>query len=377
MPNPLIELEKLGQSVWLDYISRSLLDKGELRNLIKNDHLKGVTSNPSIFEKAIAKTDDYKQAIDVLSRKDARNAHDLYENLAINDIKDACDLLRPIYEAAKGTDGFACLEVSPYLAYDTQGSIEEGKRLWHQVDRPNLMIKVPGTKAGVLAIRALIGEGINVNVTLLFSIESYKNAAMAYLLGLKDRTQKGLPIDSVQSVASFFVSRIDSKIDGELLQIIQTSIDQEKIKLAKRLQGTVAIANAKIAYLVFEEIYQTDLAKNLRKKGAHPQRLLWASTGTKNKAYSDVLYVEALIGNQTVTTLPLETLTAFRDHGKASLSLTSNLSEAKNTINSLKHLGLDFDAICTTLQKDGVDIFRHAFDELLAAVQTKSSRPKG
>lgn len=368
--NPLIELEDHGQSVWLDYISRSLLESGELSLLIKNDHLKGVTSNPSIFEKAIAKTNDYHQVMLEVSRKETLSAKDTYENLAVKDIRGACDLLRPIYEKTKGTDGFACLEVSPHLAYDTLASIEEGRRLWHLVDRPNLMVKIPGTAEGMPAIRTLIGEGINVNVTLLFSLASYQNAAEAYLLGLKDRAEKGFPIDSVQSVASFFISRIDSKVDQELERVMKEAEPAQK-QIAESLIGTIAIVNAKVAYAQFLEIYQSDLAKSLRRMGAHPQRLLWASTSTKNPKLSDVLYVESLIGAQTVNTLPLETLIAFRDHGKVASTLASNLQNAEEIIDSLSGLGLDFDAICEELQVDGVKLFTKAFDQLLTAVDQK------
>lgn len=374
--NPLIELSKLGQSVWLDYISRALLQSGELHTLIKTDQLKGVTSNPSIFEKAIGKTNDYNEAIEILSRKDVKNAKVLYENLAVKDIQDACDLLRPTYEENKGADGYGCLEVSPHLAFLTLETTEEGRRLFHQTDRPNLMIKVPGTKEGMGAIRALIGEGINVNVTLLFSVSAYKAAAEAYLLGLKDRTEKGLPIDSVQSVASFFISRIDSKIDAKLEQIIAESKDQNKIRLAQELLGKVAIANAKVAYLAFLDIYQTDLAKTLIRKGAHPQRLLWASTSTKNNRYSDVLYVESLIGKNTVNTLPLETMKAFRDHGTAASSLTSNIHQAEEIFGNLSKLGIDFESECHDLLLEGVKLFVDAFDSLLNVVGKKLTEIK-
>ncbi|HXW60884.1 MAG TPA: transaldolase family protein, partial [Myxococcota bacterium] len=225
--NPLIELETFGQSIWLDYISRELIDSGKLNRLIKEDHLQGLTSNPSIFEKAIAKSHDYDEAIEVLGRKDPHNAKTIYENLAIKDIQEAADLLRPVYEACKGIDGFVSFEVSPHLAHDSAGSIEEAKRLWHQIDRPNLMIKIPGTKEGAVAIRELISSGINVNVTLLFSIDAYREAALAYLAGLKDRVEKGFPINTVHSVASFFVSRIDTLVDARLAEIIEKNDNQE------------------------------------------------------------------------------------------------------------------------------------------------------
>lgn len=369
--NSLIDIETFGQSIWLDYISRSLIENNELEQLIKHDHLKGVTSNPSIFEKTIAKTDQYTKSIETLVKKDVRNAVTLYELLAIKDIQDACDVLRPVFEDAKGCDGFASLEVSPHLAFDADGTIAEGRRLWHQVDRPNLMIKVPGTEEGMKAIRALIADGINVNVTLLFAVAAYKDAAFAYLNGLHDRLEKGLPVDSVHSVASFFVSRIDTKVDAELDGIAQTTTDAATKKAAQSLLGTVAIANAKVAYLKYETIYQTDLAKNLLKHGAHPQRLLWASTGTKNKNYSDVLYVEQLIGKNTVNTLPPETLAAFRDHGSATNSLTTQINSAPETLRRLEALGIDFNAVCDRLVQEGVTLFADAYDHLIEAVEKR------
>lgn len=370
--NPLIELENLGQSVWLDYISRDLLDKGELRDLIVNDHLKGVTSNPIIFEKAIAKTDDYNESILSLSAKGIHSPVEVFEHLAVRDIRDACDLLKTVYEKSGGTDGFASLEVSPHLAFDTEGTVEEGKRLWHAVNRPNLMIKVPGTREGQGAIRKLIAEGINVNVTLLFSVQSYKDAAHAYLLGLKDRDGKGQSISNVASVASFFISRIDSKVDQQLEEIMST----KKASNAEDLLGQTAIANAKIAYLAFKEIYQSDLAKDLVSKGAHPQRLLWASTSTKNKRYSDVLYIESLIGDKTVNTVPLDTLKAFKDHGHAANTLMRDADDAHNVMERIRELGIDFSSVCQTLEQEGVKLFADAFDQLMQAVKTKLSQMK-
>lgn len=372
--NPLIDLENHGQSIWLDYISRNLLTCGELERFIKNDRITGVTSNPSIFEKAIAKSNDYDQTIVSLTRNDM-SPKDVYENLAIKDIQDACDLLRPLFDEKKGRDGFACLEVSPHLAYDAEGSIEEGRTLWHRVDRPNLMVKIPGTKEGMTAIRTLIADGINVNVTLLFSVESYEKAAQAYLHGLKDRAEKGFPISSVQSVASFFVSRIDSKIDP-LLENIAKNADERTKKRAEALIGAIAIANAKVAYLRFLDLYQSDLAKTLARMDAQPQRLLWASTGTKNRAYSDVLYVESLIGNLTVNTVPLETLLAFRDHGCVTTSLMQNIHDAPAALDQLSSLGINFNALCEELERDGVKLFVTAFDQLLEAVSQKQALQK-
>lgn len=371
--NPLISLESYGQSIWLDYISRNLLAGGDLQRFIKNDHLKGVTSNPSIFEKAIAKSNDYDQTIRTLNAKGRTHAKDVYEELAIADIQAACDLLRPVYDANKARDGFASLEVSPHLAHNAAGSIEEGRRLWHRVDRPNLMIKIPGTIEGMTAIRTLIADGINVNVTLLFSVASYENAAMAYLYGLKDRAEKSFPISSVQSVASFFISRIDSKIDAALERIMRDDPSDDKKCKAESLIGNIAIANAKIAYLRFAEIYKSDLAKSLARMDAQPQRLLWASTSTKNPRFSDVLYVESLIGAQTVNTLPLETLMAFRDHGKAMNTLSAGLHDASDVIASLDELGIDFSSACDELQIEGVKLFATAFDQLLSAIDHKLS----
>lgn len=373
MANPLLDLENCGQSVWLDYISRALLDSGELDRLIKTDHIKGITSNPSIFEKAIAKSNDYDDQITGLRQKSITDAQTVYESLAINDIRDACDHLRPVYQIAAGCDGFASFEVSPHLAFDTEGTIDEGLRLWREVARPNLMIKVPGTSAGMGAIRKLISEGVNVNVTLLFSVKSYQDAARAYLQGLKDRLDRSLAIDSIQSVASFFVSRIDSKVDPKLEQIIKESKDPGKIDAAQKLLGTIAIANAKVAYCSFQHLYQTDLAKALIKAKAHPQRLLWASTSTKNPKYSDVLYVDSLIGMHTVNTMPMETLNAFKDHGKANDLFMKDIDREQEKLASLTQLGLNFETLCQELLKEGVQLFSNAFDQLLDAINKKLS----
>lgn len=370
--NPLVELASHGQSIWLDYISRDLLSTGVLEALIAEDQVKGVTSNPSIFEKAIGKSSDYDHAIaNLRQQKNGHKADAVYEQIAIKEIQTACDLLRPVYDENGGRDGFASLEVSPILAHDTQESIEEAERLWREVNRPNLMIKIPGTKAGAGAIRALIAEGINVNVTLLFSVDSYEEAAMAYLHGLQEHSRRGFPIDNVHSVASFFVSRIDSKVDKELERIANHATESATKKRANALMGTIAIANAKLAYERFAAIWQSDLAQSLARLGANPQRLLWASTSTKNPQYSDVLYVEALIGPHTVNTLPVETLEAFRDHGKVATTLSEGLAESRAAMNGLKSLGIDFNAVCEDLQTEGVELFEKAFDHLLKAVEQK------
>jgi|SRR5579871_381110 len=360
MVNPLVLLEKCGQSVWLDYISRGLLDDGGLKKLIDDDHLKGVTSNPSIFEKAIAKTSDYDQTIALLCKRSANDAKTVYEYLAVKDIRDACHQLRPVYDRTDGCDGFASLEVSPHLAFDAEGTAAEGLRLWQEVNCANLMIKVPGTNEGMVAIRSLISRGVNVNVTLLFSVNAYIDAANAYLQGLKDRLDQGLSIDTIHSVASFFISRIDSKLDAKLKQLA--------VEKALQLVGKIAIANAKVAYNKFERIYESALAKTLLSHGATPQRLLWASTSTKNARYSDVLYVESLIAKSTVNTMPLETLNAFRDHGRASLSLMENQQQM---LDNLAALGLDYEALCQELLQEGIELFATAFDQLLAAIAKK------
>lgn len=369
--NPLIELEAHGQSIWLDYISRELIESGTLLRLINDDHLKGITSNPSIFEKSITKTHDYDHAIATIGRKKSHDIKAIYENIAIKDIKDAADILLPVYKSSQGLDGFVSLEVSPDIAFDSHKSIEEGKRLWQEVKRPNLMIKIPGTKEGMIAIKELIMAGINVNVTLLFSLSSYQNAALAYVDGLKERVKKGLSIDSIHSVASFFISRIDSYIDKLLVQIIEKNIDPETTKLAQSLKGSIAIANAQMAYLLFLDIYKSEDVKSLMKKGANPQRLLWASTGTKDKDYSDVLYIESLVGKNTVNTMPPTTLDAFRDHGRVVHTIEHNIAEAAFKMADLKGLGIDFKSCTDELLTDGIKLFSNSFQALLLAIKEK------
>lgn len=375
--NPLLELEKFGQSIWLDFISRDWLNNKKLAQLISHDGLRGLTSNPIIFERAIAQSTDYDQEISKLV-SNAHSAQDLYEELAIKDIQEAADLLLDIYNKSHGRDGYVSLEVSPRVAHNAQKTIEEGESLWHRVNRPNLMIKVPGTPEGMHAIRVLTSKAININVTLLFSVESYRDAAMAYLLGLKDRADKNLDIKNIHSVASFFISRIDSKIDQKLQDLINSSNDAEQISHAQALLGKIAIANAKLAYETFEEIYQSDDAKDLLKKGANFQRLLWASTGTKNKNYSDIIYVENLIAKNTVNTLPPATLEAFRDHGRVVDAMAQNntYEAAAMTMKNLSNLGIDFDLSCKELLTEGLKLFDDAFDKLLEAVKNKMQEKK-
>jgi transaldolase len=358
--NPLRQLEQYGQSFWLDYIQRSLLESGELKALIEEDGLTGITSNPSIFEKSIAGSDEYAETITRLAHQYS-DANSVYEHLAIRDIQDAADILRPVYDKTKGVDGYVSLEVSPHLAHDTAGTVEEGLRLFREVNRPNVMIKVPATDEGIPAIRALIAEGLNVNVTLLFATSYYEKATLSYFCGLEDRVAKGKPIDHIASVASFFISRIDTLIDSLLASKPG----------ATALLGKAAIANAKLTYAHFRKLYDTPRWRTLQERGAHHQRLLWASTSTKNPAYNDVMYVDELIGPHTVNTLPPATLKAFRDHGKAHRTIDVGLKEANDVMQGLSHEGIVFEQVCQQLTREGVKLFADAFDKLLKAVEDK------
>jgi transaldolase / glucose-6-phosphate isomerase len=360
MKNPLVEVLGFGQSIWYDNIRRSLLTSGELERMVAEDGLRGVTSNPAIFEQAITGSDDYAAEIARLRASGVADAKAIYERLAIRDIQDAADVLRPVYDETDGGDGYVSLEVSPVLAHDTTGTIAEAVRLWDAVDRENLMVKVPATPAGVPAIRALIGRGINVNVTLLFSQRAYEEVAEAYVAGLEDYAVAGGDVSRVASVASFFVSRIDSAVDAQLAEI--------GTPIARRLAGKAAIANAKLTYQRSRELYASQRWAELAAGGAHVQRLLWASTSTKNPAYRDVVYVEELIGAGTVDTVPPATFDAFRDHGEPRASLEENLEEAHDTMTTLAEVGIDFDAVTAALLDDAVRLFVDAFDSLLAAV---------
>jgi len=369
--NPLKQLQDYGQSVWLDFLARGFIAKGHLKKLVDEDGLAGVTSNPSIFEKAIAQTDEYDKAIARVMAGNDRAVGELYEGLAVADIKHAADVLRPVFDARQGADGFVSIEVSPYLANDTEHSLDEARRLWREVDRKNLMIKIPATPAGLPAIRTLIGEGINVNITLLFSQKVYEQVVEAYLCGLEALTAAGRDLDSVASVASFFVSRIDTAVDKLLDQkIAQANDPDEKARLAA-LKGKVAIANARLAYRRYQRRFTGERWRALAAKGAKPQRLLWASTGTKNKAYSDVFYVEELIGRDTINTTPLATLDAFRDHGKLRPSLEENLGAAEHVLDELARAGISLDAVTDKLIEDGVQLFADAADALLSALAKK------
>ncbi|HEX4693423.1 transaldolase [Sphingomonas sp.] len=359
------DLESHGQAIWLDFVDRKFLAEGGLQELVDEDGVTGVTSNPSIFEKAMGYGEAYD---DELAEFDAAHpgaaTMDRYEALAISDIQAAADTLRPVYDRLNGKDGYVSLEVSPYLANDTDATIAEAAKLWRLVDRPNLMVKIPGTAAGTPAISATIDAGINVNVTLLFGIEAYKSVAMAFVEGLEQRVERGEPIDRIASVASFFVSRIDTRIDDAI--DAGTGGDA-----AKALKGKVAIANAKMAYQWYLDFIRSDRWQALAAKGAMPQRLLWASTGTKNPDYPDTLYLDTLIGKDTVNTVPPKTLDAFRDHGTVGATLTQDIDQARRTLAEAERLGLNLDGVTATLVEEGVASFSKSFDDLLAAIAAK------
>jgi len=368
--NPLKALADSGQSVWLDYIRRHLIVSGELHRLIDEDGLSGVTSNPTIFEKAITGSTDYTETLQALESHNL-DAKSRYERLAIRDIQDAADILLRVYEKAKGRDGYVSLEVSPYLARDTQRTLEEARRLWKAVGRSNLMIKVPATPEGIAAIEQLISEGINVNVTLLFSQDVYQQVANAYITGLEKASARGRDVSRVASVASFFVSRIDTAIDAIIANRLKTSTDAGEQGLLRSLMGKVAIANARLTYQRYREIFSSSRWRALAKKGAQTQRVLWASTSAKNPNYRDVLYVEELIGPDTVNTIPPATLDAFRHHGRLRASLTQDIEGAYDTMETLARVGISMKEVTDKLLDDGLALFSEAFDKLLGAVDRK------
>ncbi len=367
--SPLKQLETFHQSPWLDFIRRGFIADGSLKKLVEEDGLKGVTSNPSIFEKAMGSGGDYDDQFKQLAGDGKHDAQSIYETMAVADIQHATEVLKPVYDATEGLDGYVSLEVSPYLALKTEDTITEARRLWAWVDRPNLMVKVPGTKEGTPAIRQLIEEGLSINVTLLFSQKAYRDVAMAYVEGLEARAAKGEDISRIGSVASFFVSRIDGVIDKKIDARLAAG-DKDEADL-KRVRGKVAIANARMAYQWYLEFVGSDRWKTLAAKGANPQRLLWASTGTKDKAYSDVLYVDELIGADTVNTIPPATMDAFRDHGHPRASLTEDIDGARDVLATAERLGLDLEGVAHGLVQDGVKLFAEAADALLGAVATK------
>ncbi len=364
--NPLQLLRSQGQAIWLDYIRRDLLTSGELERLIAEDGVTGVTSNPAIFQKAIGESDLYDADIrELIDGRPTLSAVELYEELAVREIRLAADLLRPVYDAEDGADGFVSLEVSPHLARDTAGTLAEARRLWRWVDRPNLMIKIPATDEGVPAIEEALAEGIPVNVTLMFSLADYEAVAGAFLRGVARAAEPA----RAASVASFFVSRVDSKIDGKL-----EAVGSDE---ARSLCGTIAIANSMLAYRRYRELFHGEPFAGLRRRGARPQRVLWASTSTKNPAYRDVIYVEELIGAETVNTVPPATLEAFREHGEVRPSLEEGMAGADEPIRRLAALGIDLDAATAELQREGVEKFATPFDSLLATLERKRATLAG
>jgi len=363
--NPLKGLLDYGQSPWMDYIRRDLLTSGELKKMIENDGLRGMTSNPAIFEKSITGSTLYS---DILNAPDTKSldAKGLYERIAIRDVQDACDIFKPVYQQSKRRDGYVSLEVSPYLANDTKGTLEEARRLWKAVGRENLMIKVPATPEGIPAVRQLLEEGLNINITLLFAQSAYEKVAEAFIAALEARASKGLDVSHSASVASFFVSRIDTLVDSKVDDLEKTASGAAKA-LLESVRGKIAIANAKLTYRKYEELFGGPRWKALSGKGAQTQRLLWASTSTKNPKYRDVIYVEELIGADTVNTIPPATFDAFRDHGKLRKSLTEDVPGAAKTMENLGKAGISMKEVTDKLLVDGVMLFADAFKQLLDA----------
>lgn len=351
-----------GQSIWLDFFDRELMNSGKLQKLIDEDGLSGITSNPSIFEKAIKGSSDYDEDIKKLSQQDKSN-EEIFFGFATEDIRRAADILKPVFDEAKGTDGFVSIEVSPLLANDTEGTVNQARELWKTVDRKNVMIKIPGTKEGLAAIRQCISEGININITLLFGIPRYLEVTDAYLSGIEDRLKNNGSIDHIESVASFFLSRIDVMLDPVL-----------KEKKLDDLVGEVAIASAKVAYEKYKDVFFGERFKKLEKLGAKKQKVLWASTSTKDPSFSDVKYVEALIGPNTINTLPLETIDDFRDHGKVQDHLENNLMHSKMVLQKLKENDIDIDEVTQKLEEEGIQKFNKSYETLLKAIESKKSK---
>ncbi|MEP0913931.1 transaldolase [Leptolyngbya sp. GB1-A1] len=373
--NHLLEIKQYGQSIWMDNLTRDLVRSGELKRMVEEQGICGITSNPAIFEKAIVGNAIYDADIEAGVRA-GKALQEIYESLIFDDIRNACDILYPVYEQSGGLDGYVSIEVPPIIAHDTEATIQEAKRYYAQIDRPNVMIKIPGTDAGLPAVKAVIAEGINVNVTLLFSVQSYIATAEAYVAGLEARVAKNQPIDKLSSVASFFLSRIDSNIDAQIDKKLQ-GMDQLQVQARLlEIKGKVAIANAKIAYQEYKKIVNSDRWKALAEKGANVQRLLWASTGTKNPQYSDVMYVDELVGHETVNTLPPATIEACADHCNVADRIETGVEEAHNIINSLKDpdIDIDLDEAMADLLTDGIDKFVQPFHSLMDSLQEKIDR---
>ncbi|MCK5639926.1 MAG: transaldolase [Gammaproteobacteria bacterium] len=376
--NPLTLLAAKKQSVWYDNIHRAMIHSGELVQMVQRDGLRGVTSNPTIFEKAITGSDAYDTALLELARNQPQlSSREYFFALAIEDIRNTADILRPVYEQTNGRDGMVSLEVSPDLAHNTEASIEEARSLYHELNRPNVMIKIPATLEGIPVIEQLIADGININATLLFSVSRYRDIAKAYMRGLKTRMERGERIDHIQSVASLFVSRVDALFDKKLTALANSNTTDNKVKVANSLMGKIAIANAKAAYQVYKDLFNTEGFETLEQAGAQTQRLLWASTGTKSPDYSDVLYIESLIGPETVNTIPPATYDAFRDHGKVAATLEHETMGAMTILDTVHDLGIDINASMEQLEKEGVESFAKSFDSLLSAIEGKLVQLRG
>ncbi|HEU4760592.1 MAG TPA: bifunctional transaldolase/phosoglucose isomerase, partial [Dehalococcoidia bacterium] len=370
MSNPLLKLRELGQSVWYDNVRRGLITSGEFQRMVERDGVAGVTSNPTIFEKAVDGGTDYDVEIASLVAA-GKGAREIYDALTIGDIQLAADVLRPTYERTKGLDGYACLEVSPKLAHDTQASIETARSLWRALDRPNVMIKIPGTPEGLPAIEQCLSEGLNINITLLFSVENYERVAVAYISALEKLAAVGRPLDRAASVASFFVSRVDTLVDAKLEELAGRAKGAAERERLESLRGKAAVANAKIAYAKFKEMFSGERWQALAAKGARVQRCLWASTSAKDPRYRDVMYVEELIGSQTVNTMPQSTLDAFRDHGRVATTLGEGLEQAREAMRALADAGVDFAEVTEELQRQGVKLFADSYDKLLESIGDK------
>ncbi|PMB21830.1 transaldolase [Fischerella thermalis CCMEE 5198] len=371
--NHLLEIKNYGQSIWMDNLSRDIIKSGELKDLVENKGICGITSNPTIFEKAIANNAMYDRDIEAGVRA-GLPTYKIYESLVFKDIRDACDILRPVYEASNGLDGYVSIEVTPTIAHDTEATIVEARRYFQEIGRENVMIKIPGTEPGLPAVEQVISEGINVNITLLFSVQSYINTAWAYIRGLEKRAAQGQDISKIASVASFFLSRIDSNIDGKIDAKLAKGVDDLNVEAKlKAIKGKVAIANAKIAYQEYKKIVQSDRWQALAAKGAKVQRLLWASTSTKDPNYSDVMYVDELIGPETVNTLPPATIEACADHCNVANRLETNLEEAYNLMESLKDpdVNIDINTVMDELLTEGIDKFVKSFQSLMDSLEKK------
>ncbi len=376
MANPLQQLKNFGQSVWYDNIDRSQLVSGQFQSLLDNDGVVGVTANPTIFQKSISHGNAYDEQMTQLI-SEGKGVNEIYEAMIIQDIRTVADMLRPIYDRTNMADGYVSLEVSPELAHDTDRTIAEVRRFWKMVDRPNLLIKIPATPEGIPAIQAALTEGINVNITLIFSIQAYREVTEAYLSALEERNASGKDISHIASVASFFVSRVDTLVDKLLDDKIKATADSTEQQKLKMLQGKAAIANARLVYQDFKKIFGTPRFETLKHSGAHVQRPLWASTSTKNPAYRDVLYAEELIGPDTVDTMPLETIENFADHGRVALTIENNIPQAKAELEMLESVGISYNAVTQQLLDEGVQKFADSFHQLFQGIEEKKKAIQG